>query len=908
MSYSLACTRYTPRDMESHPWHAFEAGEVAARLASSSLTGLTKAEAELRLKAGGNQLPRPKRDSFLVRFLRQFASPIALVLLAAAGATLFLSHYTDALVIFIALFVNVVMGLVQEGRAGKAFEALQKGEATFAMVWRDSSAQKVKSESLVPGDVVLLTTGSAVPADIRLIETHSLQVNEAALTGEWVAVEKSAEKVGETVPLAERLSMVYSGTLVVAGSGKGLVVATGATTELGRIAAELGRNKRTVTPLMRDIRDVARLLVVIAIAVLVFVTLLGYVRGLPGSEMLFIAIALAVSSVPEGLPAAVTVVLALGMERILKSGGLVRNLLAAETLGTTSIILTDKTGTLTRGSIKAVGYATLSGTTEDNDGTLARAMLRGAVLASDGYIEEVDDPTPDEERIVAHGRPVEQAILLAALRSGIEESHLRSQHPKIDTVPFASERRWGASLVKEEGGLVAYVTGAPEVLLEHATYAHALSGRSHLTQEYRAFFEDALSRSTKEGKRVLAVGRMKWSDESFAKEDDERDKSLNGIELLGFIIFSDEIRAEVKQAVREIRGAGARVLMLTGDNPETALYVAREVGIAEDDDRAYTGADLEALTDEELLTVLGNNRVFARVAPSDKLRIARILTSAGEVVAMTGDGVNDAPALEAASIGVAVGSGTDVAKEAADLVLLGDSFSVITAAIREGRRLRDNFKKIFAYMLSTNFSEVVLISFALILGLPLPLLPTQILWSNLVEGGLMNFAFAFEPLYPSVMKRDPRDPDIRRVLSKKVIWLIASVGIITAGFLSLIYLYLVNENVPVAEMQTLMFMGISISTMFTAFSMKSFGTPIWKLSFLSNKFLLISIVSSALMLWVALYVPAVQAIVKTVTPTTEHLIFFLGVGLVNLATVEVAKWLIFILPESRKRARAAVPV
>ena len=886
--------------MENHPWHTFSLPDVADRLGTDPARGLSRATAAERLKEGMNRLPQPARETLLMRFLRQFASPIAIVLLFAAGATLFLFHYTDALVIFLALIVNVIMGLVQEGRASKAFEALQKSEAKFAMVFRDAEPQKIPAEELVPGDLIALTTGNSVPADIRLSETHSLSINEAALSGEWVAVEKSVGEAKEDAPLVERSGMAYSGTLVVAGTGKGIVVATGAATELGKIAAELGKNRRTETPLMRDIRDVARLLVGAAIAILIVVLFLGYLREMPFGDMLFIAIALAVSSVPEGLPAAVTVVLALGMERILKKGGLVRNLLAAETLGTTSIILTDKTGTLTKGNIKAVGFATLSGTTEDADGKLAQAMLKAAVLASDGYIEEVDDPTPGEEKIVAHGRPVEQAILLAALRSGIGEAHVREIHPRIDILPFASERRFGAMLVKEGSAHVAYVTGAPEALLSHTTHARTLSGTERCSKEYIAFFEEALARSTREGKRVLAVARLETKADAFPTDEEGRLAFMEGLELMGFIIFSDEIRAEAKSAVLSMRDAGARVIMLTGDNPETALYVARETGIADAGDRAYTGAELKDLPDEEVLRILRENRVFARVAPSDKLRIARILTGAGEVVAMTGDGVNDAPALEAASIGVAVGSGTDVAKEAADLVLLGDSFSVITHAIREGRRLRDNFKKIFAYMLSTNFSEVVLISFALILGMPLPLLPTQILWSNLVEGGLMNFAYAFEPLYPSVMKRKPTDTDIRKVLSRKVLWLIGSVGVITAGFLAMIYLYLVGSGMSELEVQTMMFIGISISTMFTAFSMKSFGTPIWKIDFFSNKFLMVSVAGSVVLLWAALYVPPVQAIVKTVSPSAEQLLFFVFVGLVNMATVELAKWVIFIRPESRK--------
>jgi len=375
---------------------------------------------------------------------------------------------------------------------------------------------------------------------------------------------------------------------------------------------------------------------------------------------------------------------------------------------------------------------------------------------------------------------------------------------------------------------------------------------------------------------------------------------LSGGALLGLMVFSDIIRPEVKAAVRDMHEAGARVLMLTGDNPETAFAIAQEVGIAgADETRAYTGAELSQLTDEELLKVLQTHSVYARVAPAEKLRMANVLRDAGEVVAMTGDGVNDAPALRAAAIGVAVGSGTDVAKEASDLVLLDNGFSVITAAIREGRRLRDNFKKIFAYMLSTNFSEVVLITFALVFGLPLPILPTQVLWSNLIEGGLMNFAFAFEPLYPASMKRSPKDPEIARVLSPKLIKLIVLVGSITAAMLIAVYLYVVSIGLPVAEIQTLMFIAVSVNCIFMAFSMKSFSTPLWRLPLLSNKFLLISLLGSALLLVAALYLPPLQALIHVTEPTMLQLGVLVGFGILNLATIEFAKWFLFIRPAAR---------
>jgi len=883
--------------MKNPEWHAVTISVVAKHLTTSSTDGLSRAEAARRLLSFRNELPEPERDSLLIRILHQFASPIALVLLVAAIATALISHVTDALVILVALLVNVVMGIVQEGRASSAFDALKKGEARTAVVIRDGVPRQIPAEEIVVGDCVALMTGSSVPADLRLIETHGLSINEASLSGEWLPVEKNINQVREDAPLVERDNMAYSGTLIVTGAGKGIVVATGSGTELGKIAVELGKKQNRTTPLTRDIKTIARLLVITAAGILIAVGFLAFLRGLPLGEVLFIAIALAVASVPEGLPAAVTVILALGMERILKSGGLVRNLLAAETLGTTSIILTDKTGTLTEGRMALEAVISVPGKTEHLESEEAREILRAGVLASDAYVEERPEAVGDE-KLVTHGRPIEQALVLAGLKAGISQQTALLECPRSDELHFDSAHRYGGMLVKENGKQVAYMTGAPEFMLE---LAHAVPGGHALTKHHKEVLAQALSMATQQGKRVIGVMRVPTKLTTFPVLS-EQEAFLKTGEFVGFIIFSDAIRPEVKEAIKDIQSAGARVLMLTGDNPETALAIAREVGIAHASDRAYTGAELAPLTDDELLKVLRHNRVFARVAPDQKLRIAEVLQGAGEVIAMTGDGVNDAPALRAAGIGIALGSGTDVAKEAADLVLLENSFSVITAAIREGRRLRDNFKKIFAYMISTNFSEVVLISVALILGMPLPILPTQILWSNLIEGGLMNFAFAFEPLYPSAMKRKPQDPEVANVLSRKLIALIVMVGSVTATFLLGAYFYMLSLDLPLKEIQTLMFVGVSVSSIFMAFSMKSFGTPLWELSLFSNRFLLGSLAASAFFLALALYAPIFQALVHTVPPTAIEVGLFVIFGLLNLATIEVAKWVIFIRPERKRQS------
>ncbi len=878
--------------MKRHPWHAATVEETARLQSTHIVRGLTSDEAARRGEVAKNKLPEPVPESMWVQVFRQLQSPIALVLLVAAAITLIIAHFTDALVIAAALIVNVIIGVYQEGRASKAFAALAQGEATHALVVRDGKREEVLAEEVVLGDLIHLMPGMKVSADARVVVSHDLELDESALTGEWIPTEKHIGVVGKDVPLAERHSMVYAGTLVSSGSGDAVVVAIGSDTEFGGIARELGQGMKVETPLQRDMRELSRLLLIVIGIVSVLIAALAFWRGLPLIDTLLIAIAVAVAAIPEGLPAAVTVVLALGMERILKNGGLVRNLLGAETLGATSIILTDKTGTLTEGKMEAVGFVTLGRTTEDTQGQHAHGILRAAVLASDGFTEEVDAPSTGSDAIVVRGRPMDQAIIRAGLEAGISEVALRAAFPRTDELAFSSERRFAGMLVSEHGAHVAYLSGAPELFLEGA----------RLSGEEQEFFKEALGRATMEGKRVLAVGYRAYEQEKFPG-DAEIPKLLTGVTLLGFIIFSDVIRKDARESIENIKKAGARVIMLTGDNPETALWFARQVGIAEEGARAVTGKELRDVSDEDLLLMLRTEQVFARVAPEEKLRIARVLGNAKEVVAMTGDGVNDAPALEAASIGVALGSGTDVAKEAADIVLLTDSFSVITKAIEEGRRLRDNIKKLFTYMLSTNMSEIVVIGTALMLGLPLPVLPSQIMWSNLIEGGLMNIALAFEPLYPSAMRRSPKHPDVAKVVSKDALKMVAFVGGAGGLLLIALQLWLVWKGVPEEELRTVIFASLSISTMASAFSFKSFGTPIWKLSPRSNPLLLVGLFLGFGMLAVALYFPPVAMLVHTIPLPPQDLLILLVFALGNVAVVELAKELIVIGPERRRTHR-----
>jgi len=775
---------------------------------------------------------------------------------------------------------------------------LQKAKRLALLSLRDGTPLEIDTKDIVPGDIVVLSAGVAVPADIRLVDEHSLTVNEASLTGEWLPVDKDVASVSEKTVLAERTDMVYAGTFITAGAGLGIAVSTGINTELGAVARELLVSRNTETPLAYDMRKAARWLFLIAIVAIVVVLTLALARGVPLGEAMLMAVAIAVASVPEGLPAAVTVVLALGMERILKAGGLVKGLLSAETLGETSVILTDKTGTLTEGNLRVARFATRAGEFSDVTNSESIHVLQAAILASDGYAEMSNSPEHPEE-IVARGRPIEQAIVFAGITAGISDSVLRSEYPRLDMLPFDASRRYGGMLVSENKKSVAYLSGAPEVFLS------ILRNRKDAKSE-ASLFESVLSNATHSSEQVIAVACVPWHEETFPLEQD-LPRLLKHMHLIGLMTFGDAIRSEVADAVADIQNAGAHVVMATGDNKETAITVARVVGIAGPHDRPHTGAEFANLSDIELYKLIMEHNVFARVTPSDKLRMAQVLQDNGEIVAMTGDGVNDAPVLRAADIGIAVGSGTDVAKEAADIILLKDSFAVITSAIREGRRLRDNIKKIFTYLVATNFGELILIAGALVAGFPLPVLPTQILWANLVNGGPMNIAFAFEPLSKSAMRRKPHDVENEQIFSNNLRKLIFLIGVLTSAVLISLFLWLTHLGVPEDELRTVIFVALTFDSIFIAFSLKSFGTPITRIPLLSNKFLILALFGSIFMVLVALFVPQIQYILHTVPLSARDIGLLLLVGATDMVFVEFAKYLFYIRP-NRARAHATVRV
>jgi P-type Ca2+ transporter type 2C len=882
------------------PWEHYSKVEIERRLNTRLEHGLDGSVIETQQRRYGKNILRKENELGIVwKVLKQFKNPLVYILLGAGILTLFFREFLDTIVIFAALLINVVVGTFQEERASRAFEKLNKSQEKHATVIRDGKKTLILSEELVPGDIVVIDGGSYVPADMRLINVRNLSINEAALTGEWVPVSKEAKELdGKNIPLSKRVNMAWMGTLVSSGYGSGVVVDTGERTQVGIIARQLGTVGEHLTPLQASIRKLARFLIYIIAAAIAAIIALGILRGEPFGEMLLIAIAVAVATMPEGLPAAVTVVLALGMESILKRGGLVRNLLAAETLGATTVILTDKTGTLTEAKMKLKTLYTFdsirreSNKWSDDD----KELLAMGVLASDAFVEEaLNEDLKTPEGLVVHGRPIEKAIVLSGLENGISQDDLYKSRARMDFMQFEPQRRFGASLNKHPGHKRNrfYLSGMPEFLLSNAMYVYKEGIQSELTERERMLFNSVLDRESRKGLRIIGISYkdVDWEDIPAGKH--ERDILTNRTTFAGFIVFEDPIRSDVKESIAKVRRAGAHVIMLTGDNAETARTVAIEVGIAGKRETVYLGSDIEMWSDQKLFDSLKNAHIFARVLPSHKLRIARVLKSKNEVVAMTGDGVNDAPALQSASIGIAVGSGTEVAKEASDIILLNNSFSIIVSAIEEGRKIIDNLKKITSYLLSTSFSEIFVIVGALVAGAPLPLLPTQILWTNIVSEGLMSFPFAFEKKEPGIMEKDPRSHVAKGILTTKLKKLIIVIGVITGLLLTALYFVLLRVGMPIDEIRTFIFVALSVASISFAFSLKSFDMPIWRINILSNPYLVGSLAISIILLVGAITISPLRTLLSLTTLSFNEVLFLFGIGAFNLLTIEISKYFLF---------------
>jgi len=773
-------------------WHARHHDEAFTALASSADTGLAESDAAERLtRHGPNRIDAKAGRGPLLRLALQFHQPLIYILIVSGAIAAFLGEWADAGVIFGVVVVNALIGFIQEGRAENALAALARSVASDVTVLRDASRRRVDAVELVPGDVVWLAAGDKVPADLRLFDARALQVTEASLTGESTAVAKHADPIAADSVLADRANMAYAGTLVVAGQAGGLVVATGRATETGRIADLLDATETLVTPLTRAMARFSNFLLVVILGLAALGFAVGSLRGEPLLDMLMAAVALAVGAIPEGLPAAITVTLAIGVARMARRRAIIRRLPAVETLGSTTVICSDKTGTLTENqmtvrvliaggqqfAVAGDGYApegavTLDGQPAAVAGPLHDLLVIG-VLCNDAGLAEMDGAW------TITGDPTEAALLVAARKAGLDERQLRADSPRLDEIAFDSARQYMASLHRLDGQPVALVKGALEAILPRCSSQLGPDG------EPVAIDMDAVDAQARalaaEGLRVLAFARAEVVGERL-----DESALAGGLCLVGLQAMLDPPRQAALRAIQACAGAGVAVKMITGDHAETALAIARKLGLAGSTARAVTGRELAAMDDAALQATVGEVSVFARVEPEQKLRLVQALQARGEVVAMTGDGVNDAPALKAADIGVAMGAGgTEVAKDAAAMVLTDDNFATIEAAIEEGRGVYDNLVKFIIWTLPTNFGEGLVILFAVLAGVTLPITPLQILWINMTTAVLLGLALAFEPIQHDVMGRPPRAPGapildavlIRRIVLVGVLLLVAAFGL-----------------------------------------------------------------------------------------------------------------------------------
>jgi len=887
-------------------WHNLSWQEVIKRLNSDSERGLSEKEVKLRQeKFGKNLLPEEKPLSGLEIFLEQFKNPLIYILVIAGITTLILKDYTDAIVIFGAVFLNTIIGFFQENKTSKILTELKKVVKIKAYVIREENEKEINQSELIPGDIFLLHSGNKVPADGRLIEARDLKINESPLTGEWFPAEKKIEILPGKISLADRDNMVYLASIVEDGWGKAIVTETGINTEMGKVATLVKEVKKEKTPYQKRIIHLSKIIAILITIICLGIFVLGIITGREKLEMFLTAVAIAVAAIPEGLPVAVTVILALGMQRILRKQGLVRQMIAAETLGSTSIIATDKTGTLTEAKMQVSGIYTGSqifggGKDASHPAQIAKQFGGASILAlkiitltSEAFIENPDQPF---EEWIVRGRPTDKALLISGIQAGLNKKELEKSEPEIDRLPFDPVYKYSATLRKfSESENIFYILGAPEKVLAMSKYIDIDGKRVDLSEEKNKELKKKFEDLAKKGQRVLATAYRKYEFEILKYENLE--DLCKDLTFVGLISLHDPLRKEIKEAIKICQQAGMRPIIVTGDHKLTAKAIAQELGLPAKEENIIEGKDLEKMSDQEFQRRLKDIEIYARVEPKHKMKIIDAWQEREEVVAMTGDGINDAPALKSADIGVALGSGTDVAKEASDLVLLTDDFSIIVAAVEEGRQILDNIRKVITYLLSDSFTEVILIGVSILIGLPLPILPAQILWVNLIEDSLPSLALAFEPKEKGIMKRRPENPK-SPLLTREMKALIFFIGIFTDFLLLFLLFLLLNKKLLLMEIRTIIFAGLAIDSLFYVFSCKNLKKNIWKINPFSNLILLFSWFWGIAMLLIAIYLPFFQNLLKTTPLNFFDWGLILGLGFLNLILIEATKWY-FITREAR---------
>ena len=885
-------------------YYSHDTGEVLSLL-NTTPKGLSQTEAEKRLgEYGPNELVEKRKVSALRLWLEQFKDLLIIILLIAVVLSAVLGETIDALVIFIIILFATTLGFIQEFRAEKAMEALKRMAAPTASVIRDGAEKEVPASELVPGDIVLLKTGDKVPADCRMIEAVNLKTEEAPLTGESVSVEKTVKVMPPDSAIGDRKNMAFMGTAAVYGRGLAVVTTTGMSTEFGKIATMLQEVKQEETPLQKNLDRMGRWIAYGAVGLTAILAALGIFRGHPILEMLIWGVSLAVAAVPEALPAVVTISLALGVQKMVKRHALVRRLPSVETLGSTTVICSDKTGTLTQDQmtvrriytdgkmidVAGVGYEpkgefTVTGSPiKPLESAALTTLFRIGTLASDTTLYQENGAW----RI--KGDPTEGALVVIAAKAGLWQDELAIESPRIGEIPFSSETKRMTTVHKTPKGKLAYAKGAPEVILGSCRYVLINDKQMDLDDKRREEIMSTAQTMAGEALRVLGLSYKPIAHDAPVNEEIEKDMVFAG--LVGMI---DPPREEVKEAVRVCHEAGIKTVMITGDHKLTAVAIARELNIMEGG-IALTGAELDKMSDQEFEAIVETVDVYARVSPAHKLRVVGALNNKGHIVAMTGDGVNDAPALKKADIGIAMGiTGTDVTKEAADMVLTDDNFASIVAAVEEGRGIFSNIKKYLVYLLSANFGEILLMAVAILfgplIGLPdgvIPLVAVQILYVNLATDGLPAIALSIDPPEKGIMKAKPRRRG-ESIFNKEVMIYLILAGVWTGAVTLGMFIWSTHSGRPFSEAQSMTFVTLILIEFFNAFNCRSFDHSLFKIGIFSNRWLVLAILWELVLLNLIIYVPALQGPFNTHSLTLEDWAIAVGSASTILIAFEIAK-------------------
>jgi len=877
--------------------------EACFRQVKSSPAGLSVAEARHRLvKHGANRLAATKPLGWLPIFFSQFKSPLIYILLLAGVISIIVREYMEAEIVFGAVLINVIIGFIQENKANQALNQLQKMVEHKTIVRRQEGDQEVDSFEVMVGDIIILRAGERIPADARLIKSIDLQMNEASLTGESAPIYKNIEALESNTQLADRRNMIYSGTSVMSGSGEALVVAKGRQTELGKISEMVKTTKEVQTPLQKRLTQLSKFIGLIAAIISVLIVVAGLIQGRDFLEIFLTAIAVAVAAVPEGLAVAVTVILVLGMKKILRQKALTRKLIAAETLGSTTVICSDKTGTLTEGRMQ-VAHIMVDGREfilpdlfqKNNSIEISNALkaLEIGLFCNNAILEKSDDELQSEKIV---GLPVEVALLRLGRELGLDQEELLIREPRVAELPFSSGQKFMITINQlPASDYILYEKGAPEKIIAKASKLISTKSIRALTDKDREELLRQVDGLTSRGLRVMAVAFKNLKKLPWLLETEPKDWSLvdNDLVFVGLIAFKDPLRVDAKETIALCRQAGIRPIIITGDHPLTAAAIAKEVGLDGRPEGVITGEKLEATSNEDLRELVKKYNVYARVSPEHKLRIVQALQANGEVVAMTGDGLNDSPALKMADIGVCLGSGTDIAKETSDIVLLDDNFKVLVSAVEEGRIIFRNLRKSITYLVSDCFSEIFLIAGSIVFNLPLAILPAQILWINIINDGFPNFSLAFEHDDEGVMK----SPPLKRsepIINREMKFIILGLGLIRDFFILLLFMYLYkNQSIfgmDLNQLRTLFFALLGFKSISAIFSLRSLSLPIFRIKQGRNPYLLGAFFISLSLLILAIYSAPLQKILGTVALSGRSWLLIFTLSFINIFMIEVIKY------------------